>query len=98
MTNTNISNFRKDLFSYVEQTVKYNEPVNVSTKIGNVVLLSESDYEGLMETLYLYSIPGMVESILASKDEPRDEYSYQGDLTLDEYIDKLIKRDEEENK
>lgn len=57
MYNTNITNFRKNLFTIMEQTVKYNEPVNVSTKDGNAVLISEEDYNSLAETLYLYSIP-----------------------------------------
>ena len=51
MTTTNITNFRKNAFQYVEQTVKYNEPLNICTKDGNAVLLSEEDYSGIMETL-----------------------------------------------
>ena len=61
MLNTNITNFRKNIFGLLEQTIKYNEPMNVSTKDGNAVILSEEDYNGLMETLYLSSIPGMKE-------------------------------------
>ena len=61
MTTTNITNFRKNAFNYVEQTIKYNEPLNISTKEGNAVLLSEEDYSGIMETLYLVSVPGMRE-------------------------------------
>ncbi|MDO4773359.1 MAG: type II toxin-antitoxin system Phd/YefM family antitoxin [Bacillota bacterium] len=64
MLNTNITNFRKNIFSILEQTIKYNEPVNISTKYGNAVIISEEDYRGLMETLYLSSIPGMKELIL----------------------------------
>ena len=73
MINTNITNFRKDIFNILEQTIKFNEPVNISTKSGNAVVLSEEDYNGLMETLYLYSIPGMVESIKAAAAEPIEE-------------------------
>ena len=51
MYNTNITNFRKNLFTIMEQTVKYNEPDNVSTKDGNAVLISEEDYNSLAETL-----------------------------------------------
>lgn len=61
MLNTNITNFRKNIFGLLEQTIKYNEPVNISTKDGNAVIISEEDYNGLMETLYLNSIPGMKE-------------------------------------
>ena len=41
MLNTNITNFRKNIFSLLEQTIKYNEPVNISTKDGNAVIISE---------------------------------------------------------
>lgn len=61
MINTNATNFRKQLFELIEQTIKYNEPVNINTKNGNAVLISESEYNSLMETLYLTSIPGMKE-------------------------------------
>ena len=64
MLNTNATNFRRNLFGMLEQTVKYNEPVNISTKDGNAVLISEEDYNGLMETLYLCSVPGLKEKIL----------------------------------
>ena len=64
MINTNATNFRKNMFSLLEQTVKFNEPITVSTKDGNAVLISEEDYNGLMETLYLSSIPGMKEKIV----------------------------------
>jgi len=63
MINTNITNFRKNIFGLLEQTIKYNEPVNISTKDGNAVILSEEDYRGLMETLHLSSVPGMKEKI-----------------------------------
>lgn len=70
MTTTNITNFRKNAFNYVEQTVKYNEPVNICTKDGNAVLLSEEDYSGIMETLYLVSMPGMRKKIMDGMNEP----------------------------
>lgn len=33
MTNTNITNFRKNIYELLETTIKYNEPINVSTKM-----------------------------------------------------------------
>ncbi|ACA30865.1 type II toxin-antitoxin system Phd/YefM family antitoxin [Histophilus somni] len=73
MLNTNITNFRKNIFSLLEQTIKYNEPVNVSTKDGNAVIISEEDYNDLMETLYLSSIPTMKENIIEGLQTPLDE-------------------------
>jgi len=73
MMNTNITNFRKNIYNVMEQTIKFNEPVNISTKDGNVVMLSEADYRGLMETLYLTSIPGMKDKIIDGMNTPLEE-------------------------
>ena len=73
MTTTNITNFRKNAFNYVEQTIRYNEPLNISTKEGNAVLLSEEDYSGSMETLYLVSMPGMREKIMEGMSTPLED-------------------------
>lgn len=70
MTNTNITSFRKNIYGMLEQTIKYNEPVNISTKDGNAVVLSEQDYNGLMETLYLSSVPQLKEDIIKGMEEP----------------------------
>ena len=55
MTNINITNFRKSIYELVEQAIKYNEPINISSKNGNAILLSEEDYNNIMETLYISS-------------------------------------------
>ena len=73
MTNTNITNFRKDVYDLLEQVIKYNETINVSTKNGNAVILSEEDYNNLIETLYITSIPGLKEDIIEGLNEPVDE-------------------------
>lgn len=73
MTTTNITNFRKNAFNYVEQTIRYNEPLNISTRDGNAVLLSEEDYSGIMETLYLVSAPGMREKIMDGMKTPLED-------------------------
>lgn len=87
MINTNITAFRKDVFKYVEQTIKLNQPVNVSTKIGNAVLLSESDYRSLMETLLIESVPGLKQSILEARDESlEDGLTFHTQDELDEWF------------
>ena len=73
MTNTNITAFRKNVFGFVDQAVTYGDVVNVSTKNGNGVIISEDDYNSMMETLHLSSIPGMVESIKEAAKEPLEE-------------------------
>ena len=64
MTTTTITNFRKNVYSMVENTVRFNEPVHITTKDGNAVMISEEEYLGLIETLYLTSVPGMKEKLV----------------------------------
>ena len=66
MHTTTITNFRKNIYGMMENTVRYNEPVNVITKSGNAVILSEQEYNSMVETLYLQSVPGMREKLLAN--------------------------------
>ncbi len=64
MTTTTITNFRKNVYSLVENTIRFNEPVNITTKDGNAVMISEEEYLGLMETLFLSSNPVMKEKLI----------------------------------
>ena len=64
MIATNITSFRKNVFSLLEQTIKYNEPLRINTKAGNAIVLSEEDYNGMIETIYLMSVPTMKEKLL----------------------------------
>lgn len=73
MTNINITNFRKDIYELLEKTIKYNEPINISTKNGNAVVISEQDYNNLMETLYISTIPGLKEKIVKGLNEPIED-------------------------
>lgn len=74
MLNTTVTNFRKDIYNLLEQTIKFNEPVNVSTKNGNAVVLSEDEYNGMVETLYLYSVPELKEQLKKDMNKPLSEF------------------------
>ena len=52
----------------VEDVNRYSEPTLIVSKKGNAVLISESDWNAIQETIYLNSIPGMVESIKEGMD------------------------------
>ena len=73
MSTINITNARKDLYSLVESANLYHEPTLIAGKRANAVLISESDWGAIQETLYLDSIPGMTESILKGAKESLDE-------------------------
>lgn len=80
MTNTNITNLRKNLFEYVNQAVEFNDVVNVNTKNGNAVIISEEEYNSLMETLHISVVPGLVDEIKAAAQEPLAEMVDVDDL------------------
>lgn len=80
MTNINATGFRKNIFSLLEQTVKYNEPVNISTKDGNAILLSEEDYNNVMATFEIYNNPKLYEKIQKGKSSSLDECISEDDV------------------
>ena len=82
MTNINVTNFRKNIYELLDQTIKYNEPINISTKNGNAILISEEDYNNLMETLYISSIPGLKEDIIKGMKEDIDECINEEEVDL----------------
>ena len=73
MTTTTITNFRKNIYAMVENTVRFNETVNITTKDGNAVMISEEEYLGLIDTLYLTSVPGMKEKLIEGINTPVSE-------------------------
>ena len=61
---------RSNLYKLIDETAKASEPVYVTSKRSNAVLVSEEDWRSIQETLYLLSIPKMRESILKGMKEP----------------------------
>ena len=47
----------------VENTIAKREPVLISGKNNNAVLMAESDWQAMNETLHLLSAPGMRDTI-----------------------------------
>ncbi len=50
MINTDINNFKKNIGSILEQTIKYNQHVSITTESGNAVIISK--YEKLQGQLF----------------------------------------------
>ena len=79
MTHINITNLRSNLSDYVNQAVKYNDVINISTNSGNAVMISEEEYNSMKETLYLLSVPGMkkkLEEGIKAQPEDCEEFSW----------------------
>ncbi len=66
----NATTARNNFFKIMEDVVITHEPIYVTGKAGNVVVISEEDYRSIQETLYLISIPGMREKILRGLNTP----------------------------
>jgi PHD/YefM family antitoxin component YafN of YafNO toxin-antitoxin module len=47
----------------LDKTAQSHEPIQITGKRNNAVLLAEDDWRAIKETLYLLSVPGMRESI-----------------------------------
>ena len=73
MINLNISSARQELYKIASSCIKYNDIVNISTKEGNVIMLSEDDYNSLIESLYLAGIKNVYEDIEEAVKTPTDE-------------------------
>lgn len=80
MQNVNVTNFRQNIFAMLENTVKYNEPLNITTRDGNAVVMSEDDYNGLMETLRLLSSPEMRTKLSEGRDTPLSDCLSEGEV------------------
>ena len=63
MTTLTASRARVALYKLLDQAANSHEPIQITGRRHNAVLISEEDWKSLQETLYLLSVPGMRESI-----------------------------------
>ena len=82
MTNTNITNLRKNLYSMNNNAIKYDEPINVSTKNGNAIIMSEEEYNNLIETLFISSKTELKEEIIKRSKDPETEFIDENGVDL----------------
>ena len=75
MTTVNVTEARANLYKLIDDASVSHEPVVITGKRGNAVLLAEDDWTAINETLYLPSVPGMRESIIEGMQENLDETS-----------------------
>ena len=75
MTTVSVTEARANLYKLIDDASVSHEPVVITGKRGNAVLLAEDDWTAINETLYLLSVPGMRESIIEGMQENLDETS-----------------------
>ncbi len=73
MTTLNATEARSKLYKLIDETAETHQPIIITGKRKNAVLLAEEDWNSINETLFLLSIPGMRESIREGMDESLDD-------------------------
>jgi prevent-host-death family protein len=63
MVDLNATDARANFYRLLDETAESHEPVHITGRRNNAVLVSEDDWNAIQETLYLLSVPGMRESI-----------------------------------
>jgi prevent-host-death family protein len=75
MKTITVSKARANLYKLLEEAGQSHEPLVITGKRGNAVLVAEDDWRAIQETLFLLSIPGMRESIREGLETPVEECS-----------------------
>lgn len=73
MATLTASKARSKLYRLIDETATSHQPIIITGKRGNAVLVSEEDWRAMEETVYLLSIPGMRESIREGLNTPIEE-------------------------
>lgn len=70
-----VTDARSKLYRLIDEVSSSHEPIIISGKRANAILISEDDWKAIQETLYLLSMPGMRESIRRGLETPVKECS-----------------------
>jgi antitoxin YefM len=73
MSTLPVNEAQLNLQGVIERVTRSGEPITITSDTGNAVLVSQEDWSGIQETLYLLSMPGMRESIVAGLATPLEE-------------------------
>ncbi len=73
MTTITATEARRLLYKLLDEVSESHEPVQITGRRGNAVLLAEDDWRAVQETLHLLSTPGMRESIREGMATPLEE-------------------------
>ena len=63
MQTLSASEARASLYRLIDETAMHHQPVIITGKRNNAILISESDWAAIQETLFLLAVPQMRESI-----------------------------------
>lgn len=70
---------RSDLFNIIKYSVKTHQPYHITSRAGEAILLSKEDFESLIETLELLSVPGVLKGVRRAKKDIKKGRTYSLD-------------------
>ena len=70
MTTLSASEARAKLYRLMDEAAESHQPITITGKRHDAVLVSAEDWQAIQETLHLLSVPGMRESIKDAMAEP----------------------------
>ena len=73
MTTYTTAEARNQLPRLIDEANDSHKPITIVGERKNAVLVSDAHYRGLQETLYLLSIPGMLEKLLEGMATPIED-------------------------
>lgn len=79
MAAISITTARNQLYKLVDSTAVSHEPIFITGKRNNAVLISAEDWQAIQETLYLLSVPGMRESLIECKETDDSDFTEELD-------------------
>ena len=76
MTTITATDARSNLFQLIQKTIKEHNPARISSKAGTAILISEEDFDSIMETAELMMVPGLVKSLKKADKEEKEGKLY----------------------
>ena len=64
-----------NLYRLIDQVAETHDPIIIKGKRTEAILVSREDWEAIQETLYLASVPGLLESLKAIENNPQEEWT-----------------------
>lgn len=64
---------RSEFESILNNVVKHGDSISIATDDGAAILVSQEEWNGMLETLYLQVVPGISESIKKGMETPLSE-------------------------
>ena len=75
MEHINATQARNNLYKLIDTVGSSHKQILITGKKANAILVSQSDWDSILETLHLVSIPGMRESVIEGLNTPVEDCS-----------------------